>query len=43
MNQSTVELQIPPEVYERARQIAKASNRSVESKGGYIPRSLLRC
>ena len=31
MNQSTVELQIPPEVYERVRQIAKASNRSVES------------
>lgn len=31
MSQPTVELQIPPEVYERARQIAKASNRSVES------------
>jgi hypothetical protein len=31
VSHSTVELQIPPEVYERARQIAQASNRSVES------------
>jgi hypothetical protein len=31
MSQSTVELQIPPEIYERARQIALDSNRSIES------------
>jgi hypothetical protein len=31
MNQSTVELQIPIEIYERARQIARDSNRSIES------------
>lgn len=31
MSQPTVELHIPPEVYERARQIARASQRSVES------------
>jgi hypothetical protein len=31
MNPSTVELQIPSEIYERAHQIAQASNRSVES------------
>ena len=31
MSQSTVELQIPPEIYERARQIARDSNRSIES------------
>ena len=31
MGQSTVELQIPAEIYERARQIASDSNRSLES------------
>lgn len=31
MSQSTIELKIPDEVYERARQIAKVSQRSVES------------
>lgn len=31
MSQSTVELQIPDEVYERARQIARVSNRSIEA------------
>ncbi|MFW5709597.1 MAG: hypothetical protein ACOCX5_05190 [Chloroflexota bacterium] len=31
MSQSTVELQIPAEIYERARQIASDSNRSLES------------
>ena len=31
MSQSTIELQIPPEIYERAQQIAAESNRSVES------------
>lgn len=31
MSQPTLELQIPPEIYARARQIARASNRSVES------------
>lgn len=31
MSQPTVELQIPPEIYERAQQIAKVSNRSIES------------
>ena len=31
MSQSTVELEIPPEIYERARRIARESNRSIES------------
>ena len=31
MSQSTIELELPAEVYERAQQIAKDSNRSVES------------
>ncbi len=31
MNSSTVELQLPAEIYEHARQIAKDGNRSVES------------
>ncbi len=31
MSQPPLELQIPPEIYERARQIARDSNRSVES------------
>jgi len=31
MNQSLVELQIPPDIYKRAQQIAKDSNKSVES------------
>lgn len=31
MAQPTVQLRIPPEIYERARQIAKANDRSVES------------
>ena len=30
MSRSTIELQIPPEILERAQQIANASNRSVE-------------
>lgn len=31
MSQSTIELELPAEVYERAQEIAKDSNRSVES------------
>lgn len=31
MSQSTIELQLPSKIYERAQQIAKDSNRSVES------------
>lgn len=31
MTPSMIELQIPPEIYERARQIAHESNRSIES------------
>ncbi|MCI0714163.1 MAG: hypothetical protein L0154_28665 [Chloroflexi bacterium] len=31
MSASTIELQLPPEIYERAKQIATESNRSVES------------
>lgn len=31
MSQSTIELELPAEVYERAQQIARHSNRSVES------------
>lgn len=31
MGQARIELKIPPEIYERARQIASESNRSVES------------
>lgn len=31
MSQSTIELELPAEVYERAQQIARDSNRSVES------------